>query len=372
MKSVTYDPQPLDQLEPIPGEARTDWLWDGLLARGLITLLVSQWKAGKTTLLAGLLRALEAGGTFLDRPCVAARAVIVSEEPVALWAVRRRCIPIGPHARLVSRPFPGRPTPEQWDELVRHAEAERAAGMIDLFVVDTLISFLPGRSDCNPGPVLDMLHPLRRLAASGAAILVLHHARREAAGEGNTARGSSSLLGVVDVILELSRLGSLAADECRRRITALSRYPETPRSLVYEWTPGTADFRAVPDVLMTRFRENWPTIEEMLATRTEPATHKELLLDWPPGSEPPSPSTLYEWLARAMKENRVVRTGGGTRNRPYRFELNWSERRVELPEELRSQVEKVRRFMETVRVGGSQNDNARPPDPTVPARSEVV
>jgi hypothetical protein len=43
-------------------EERPDWVWEGLVARGNLTLLTSQWKAGKTTLLSVLLGARVAGG----------------------------------------------------------------------------------------------------------------------------------------------------------------------------------------------------------------------------------------------------------------------------------------------------------------------
>ena len=43
-----------------------DWFWQGYLAAGNITLLTSQWKAGKTTLLAILLIQ-----TLADAVCLA-------------------------------------------------------------------------------------------------------------------------------------------------------------------------------------------------------------------------------------------------------------------------------------------------------------
>jgi hypothetical protein len=321
MNTLLFDPRPMDQLDAAPAAPSADWLWHGVLGRGDVTLLTSQWKAGKTTLLAGLLRAMAGGGAFLGRPCAAAAAVVVSEESPAHWASRQRAVPIGPHARLVSRPFPGRPTPAQWDDLVTRAERLRADGALDLFAVDPLATFLPGRSDSDPGTLLDFLQPLRRLAEAGAAVLVLHHPRKKPADEGSAARGSGALLGFVDVILELHRYGSLAGDACRRRIVGLSRHPETPRSLVYEWAPGTPDFRAVPDVLAERFRENWAAVAALLAGRPTAATHKELLADWPPDRPAPSPRQLYEWLHRAAREDLVEKLGAGTRGDPYRFQL---------------------------------------------------
>src|SRR5215475_7816231 len=40
------------------------WLWQGYIARGGVTLLTSQWKAGKTTLLSVLLARLKIGGAL--------------------------------------------------------------------------------------------------------------------------------------------------------------------------------------------------------------------------------------------------------------------------------------------------------------------
>jgi len=316
-----FDPRPMNQLDAANPETATDWLWHGYLARGNVTLLTSQWKAGKTTLLAGLLESHAGGGEFLGRACRAAAAVVVSEESAAHWAARRRAIPVGPHARLVSRPFPARPTPAAWDDLVRRAEDLRAADALDLFVVDPLASFLPGRTDSDAGTLLDFLHPLRRLAEGGVAVLVLHHPRKKAAEEGSAARGSGALLGFVDVVLELHRYGGLGSDDRRRRLVGLSRHSETPRSLVYEWAPGTADFRAVADPAAVRFRENWDAVRALLAARRKAATHRELLADWPPDRVAPSHTQLYEWLARAVGDGLAARSGGGTRNDPYRFAL---------------------------------------------------
>src|SRR5207302_167858 len=83
--------------------------------------------------------------------------------------------------------------------------------------------------------LLDMLHPLQRLAAAGVAVLVLHHPRKKASEEGSSARGSGALLGFVDIILELHRVGQLQSDERRRRLFGVSRHPATPGHVVYQW-----------------------------------------------------------------------------------------------------------------------------------------
>jgi hypothetical protein len=297
-----------------------EWLWEGYLARGGLTLLTSLWKAGKTTLLHGLLRRLEAGGDFLGHTCVPARALVVSEESPIHWASRLRKMPLGPHARLLSRPFLTRPTPAEWNELVDHARDLRAAGELDLFAVDPLVSFLPGRSESDPGTLLDMLQPLQRLSAAGVAVLILHHPRKKPSEEGSSARGGGALLGFVDIILELHRVGRLHSDERRRRLVGLSRHAETPRQLVYQWE-ASDEFVRIDDPFGDRFRDNWEQVHAILAGRTTSATHHELLTDWPPDRAKPSPSVLYEWLNRATEQKLVRRHGTGRRSDPYRYRL---------------------------------------------------
>src|SRR5437868_5653238 len=91
-----FQPLPMDQLDPPGAALTTDWLWHGYLARGNLTLLTSQWKAGKTTLLTGLLQQFATGGSFLGRAVVPARALVLSEESRKTWADRLRRMPVGP------------------------------------------------------------------------------------------------------------------------------------------------------------------------------------------------------------------------------------------------------------------------------------
>lgn len=309
---------PMDQLQSLNQPAAVDWLWEGYLARGNITLLTGLWKGGKTTLLAGLLRGL-AGGTFLDRTCASARALVVSEEATSHWIMRGRSIPIGPHVQLVSRPFSGRPTPEHWNELVGEAEGLRAAGALDVLVIDSLAVFLPGRSESDAGTLREMFEPLRRLASSDVGVLVLHHPRKRKSEEGTAARGAGVLIELVDIALELSRLGSSPAEACQRKLIGRSCYPETPRKLIYEWAPGTPIFRTLPDVLSARFQENWGMVRAILARQASAVTCREVRADWPPDRDAPSCGRLYEWLSRAVAENLAIRLGSGTKSDPYRF-----------------------------------------------------
>jgi hypothetical protein len=298
-----------------------DWLWDGYLDPGSITLLTSQWKTGKTTLVTGLLQCLEHGGPFLGRTLRPGKGLIVSEESEGHWAERLRRMPLGPNVEIMPRPFPSRPTHEQWNELIDEACLLRLDGQLDLLVVDPAIMFLPGHWESNPTALVDAFQPLHRLTSEGASVLILHHPRRKKSEPGHSARGTGALLGVVDIALELNRYGRLLSDSRRRQIITLSRNPRTPERLVYEWDPATSLFQVLSDPRHRRFEENWPRILKILQGRKEAATHHELLMDWPDDDDKPAASVFYEWLNRAFEQKRLRRKGAGRKTDPFRYRL---------------------------------------------------
>lgn len=312
-------PEPMDRLDTPADPVTTDWLWHGLIARRNVTLFTSQWKAGKTTLVTGLLQQFASGGTFLDRPVVPAKMLVVSEESRATWADRVKRMPLGGHCRLLSRPFPRRPTPDQWERLVETAMELQAAGELDVLVIDPLAKFLPG-GDSDLNAVQQMLDPLQCLTDGGAGVAILHHPRKKRSEEGSSARGHGGLLAAVDVIVELTRYGSLQTEERRRKLFAVSRYPETPRHLVYEWD-AAGRFVFLGDPHAARFQENWSVLRAILAKRPRASTSQELLTDWPADQPRPAASTLYDWLDRAYERKLVKRFGSGRNQDPWKFRL---------------------------------------------------
>jgi hypothetical protein len=126
---------------------------------------------------------------------------------------------------------------------------------------------------------------------------------------------------MVDFIMELKRYGSLQSDKHRRRLFAMSRFPETPENLVYECDPKTARFTVRGDPLSARFRENWETLLAILQKRKRAASHEDLLMDWPADLPRPSKGTLYEWLNRAYEAKLLRRVGSGHKANPYRYRL---------------------------------------------------
>jgi hypothetical protein len=301
--------------------APATWLWEGYLAAGNVTLLTSQWKTGKTTLVSVLLAKMGSGGTLAGLPVRPGRVVVVSEESQALWAMRHRRLPIGAHCGLMCRPFPGGPTPERWSALIDHLDGVRQTKGLDLVVIDPLAGLLPLATENSAACMLAALDPLRRLTAAGVSVLVNHHPRKGESAAGQAARGSGALAGHVDIVIEMTWFGSPVSDDRRRRLTAFSRHAETPRRLVVEWTDDGSDYRGLGDFPEPEHADGWGVVLGVLMGAGGRLTRPAIRQNWPPGVPVPSDVTLYRWLDRGVADGLVVRAGTGRKNDPFTYEL---------------------------------------------------
>ena len=84
MTNVTIPQEVWDHQVTASAPQPIDWLWHGFVAGGNLTLLTSQWKAGKTTLLSLLLSRRKNGGQLAGLAIKPGKSVVVSEEPLAL------------------------------------------------------------------------------------------------------------------------------------------------------------------------------------------------------------------------------------------------------------------------------------------------
>jgi hypothetical protein len=317
---------------PVP---RLDWLWQGYLARGATTLLTSQWKAGKTTLLSVLAARLARGGDLAGLPLACGKAAIVSEEPLEQWRRRGEALGFGDNLTFFCRPFLGRPSHQAWRALIEHLALLGMEEGIDLVVIDPLAPFLPGAAESNPITVLDALQPLTDLTSAGQAVLLLHHPRKGESQAGQAARGSGALCASADIMIEMKLPHSGRPQDRRRRLLGWSRFGETPRDRVIELSPDGADYlQVVDDPEGRRARRLIAVVERLLLQPPRMLTRFQLLKHWPRRIKPPHPIALWRALDAAVKTGALLQSGAGTRNDPFRYglpdvEARWSPDRDE-------------------------------------------
>jgi hypothetical protein len=192
--------------------------------------------AGKTTLIAHLIRAAVTGGLFLGQPTHRTPVVLLSEQgPTSLRATLARAGLLDRDNLYIVLWRDVRST--SWMTVVDAAvELCREKGA-RLLVVDTLPQFakLAGDSENDSGAALEAMAPCQAAAADGLAVLVSRHDRKGGGIVGESGRGSGAFTGAVDVVLALRR-GDGASRPTIRHLHTLSRFEETPDEVVIELT----------------------------------------------------------------------------------------------------------------------------------------
>jgi hypothetical protein len=303
-------------------QAGVDWIWQGYLARGAVTLLTSQWKTGKTTLVSVLLSRMACGGQLAGLRVARSSAVIVSEERLENWGMRHQRLQFGDKLVFLCRPFEARSTREAWRALVEHLARLGQEEGVELVVIDPLAQFLPGAAENSSCAILDALQPFERLTAAGQSVLLLHHPRKGENAPGQAARGSGALCSNVDILLEMKLPPACQPQDRRRKLFAWSRYDQTPRERVIELSSdGTDYFESRFDSPEDRNQEYLEIVQHLLANPPRQLTRQQLLTHWPADLPTPHPTMLWKALTRALKRGQLLQEGSGRKSDPFRYYL---------------------------------------------------
>jgi hypothetical protein len=314
-------PEPIAASQLCAGGAAIDWVWSGYVAYGSITLLTSYWKAGKSTLLAHLIKAMGTGEDLANLSVAAGNVLVVSEEAAALWASRRDKLGIGDHALFYLRPFRGRPDARTWLTFLRHLGELVQQRSLSLVCFDTLPALWPCEDENDAAKVLAALAPLHLLTEAGAAVLLSHHPRKGDGSEGQASRGSGALPGFVDVILEMRRAQPSERDCRQRKLTAYSRFDDTPGELVIELAEDGSGYRSLGTPAAVDRQARWQTIRDRLPGEGPGQTAAEVLAAWQPEASKPGKRTLEQDLRQGAEAGCWSMGGGGKKGDPFRF---WS------------------------------------------------
>jgi hypothetical protein len=297
------------------------WLWHGYLARGKTSLLTSQWKTGKTTLISVLLARLEKGGELAGLAVTPGRAAVISEETPDNWDDRCARLQMGDHVSFFCRPFRAKPTLAQWHGLMEAMLALQRTEGLDLVVIDPLAVFLPGSNENFAAGMVECLLALGELTARGIGVLLLHHPRKGVTLAGQAARGTGALASHADILIEMNWFGKPDEDDRRRWLRAYSRHEETRRHLVLELTADGTDYLAHTAAADAVATETSQVLVMVLEDATERLTMREILQEWPEDFPKPDVTTIARGLKRGLEEGVLRRQGTGRRNDPYRYWL---------------------------------------------------
>ncbi|MBV9125877.1 MAG: AAA family ATPase [Planctomycetes bacterium] len=299
--------------------AQVPWLWQGYLAPGALTVLTSQWKAGKTTLASVLLARMKSGGHLASLPVTAGKAVVISEEGLDHWHRRHQQLDFGDHVGWFCRPFRGKPSLGQWSAFLEGLADLHPRLGFSLVVIDPWAAFLPGDENHAASTLAALAH-LQRLTSLGLSVLLLHHPGKGDPAIGQAARGSGALSGSADILIEMRFCPGAADNDRRRRLYAFSRYPETPRRLVVEWSVDGTDYLSRGTFLEERFSRRWQILHTIFVEAAHKLNRHEVCLRWP-GGRAPNEVSVGRWLERAVDQGLLRKDGRGLQHNPFRYWL---------------------------------------------------
>jgi hypothetical protein len=292
------------------------WFLYGLLALGAITELAGKLKAsGKTTFVAHAVRAILDGLSFLGFPTRQTSVVWLTEERPAtfLETLKRAKLDARDDLHIL-----------HWHD-VKHlafpivmeaAVAKCKAVGAGVLVIDTISQFAGMRGDAenNSGDALEAIEPLQMAAAQGLAILVPRHERKGGGEVGESGRGSSAFSGAVDIVVAIRR-GEGQTKPNVRVLHTLSRFTETPETLVMELTD--AGYVALGTAGTVAILEAERALLDRLPAGETAAVGLDDALE---GQTPRISRTIAQTAVKnLMSLNQVQRIGKGKKGDGYRY-----------------------------------------------------
>jgi hypothetical protein len=293
--------------------AEPDWLWEGFLAAGQVTMLAGDAFSGKSTLVTGLLAAMVCGDRFLGRSTRRGTALLLSEETDQQLVARARrfgTIDSGHGVLTRTDGIAGC----VWEELIGHATEHAKAKGHGVLVVDTFagLAGLQKDEENDAGAVTKILRPLVVAGGKGLAVLVLHHTNKSGG-----VRGSQAFRATVDISVHLAR----SKHSNKLALSTESRHSD----------PHEGRLNARLDTTGLRWHYDTPASER----GTRPArrdtardTILRALADAGPrgltnaelvGPAGPSKSTVKRRMQRLRADGFVDRAGRGVRSDPHRW-----------------------------------------------------
>jgi putative DNA primase/helicase len=190
------------EIEPI------EFLVDGMISRNTITLWTGTDGTAKTFLIQKLAIAIATGNPFLGRRCQASDVLYLDYENPS-FAVRDRLDLMAgdcptPRLKTWGTWLKNQP-PQIGNELLLTIAKETRP----LIIVDPF-RYSHGAEENDSTEMMAVMQQLRFCAASGGAVIVVHHPAKS---EGSTGRGSSAIRGAVDCACTGAH--SRARAECR-------------------------------------------------------------------------------------------------------------------------------------------------------------
>lgn len=239
---VNGGPPPIVRVEDLPNvlEIATEpisWLVNGLIQEGSIFMISGDPGCGKSTIITAICGSIAFGVPFAGRAVKQRQCLILDREnPSTTVAERMRRSGISGGIHIWGQWCASDP-PGPWGAAIQEWVARTDPKPV--IVLDSAVSFFEGNENSSVD-VRQFLHRLRKLAASGCSIILIHHT-----GKAETAkkfRGSSDWGAGVDLAFVAENLSADPNCLDRIRLSVVKRRVPVESTVLLEWDGPTCQW----------------------------------------------------------------------------------------------------------------------------------
>jgi hypothetical protein len=237
---------------------QVEWIAPLVLPRGVLVDLHGDPKAGKSTFLAHLVRAILDGAEFFGHPTTKARVLWFTEQPRPTFAPLLHAAGLYDHPDLLVL---------HHHEVMAAPWRERVKGMVQVakeqgatvIIIDTFtkLAGVRGEDENKAGSMLTALDELEAAKAAGLTVVLIRHDRKSGGGVIDAGRGSNAVAGEADVIYQLVRETKDAPNV--RRLRYEGRLGEIPLERRIALEGGEYQLLGTPEEIAARaaVQEMW-------------------------------------------------------------------------------------------------------------------
>ena len=228
----------------VSGTSGPKFLWDGYLTQTGKTVIYGRRECGKTTLIAGLIRAFQKGDTEYCGRALSShpKVLYISEEAEYFWQIR--CQRLGLDKKmmhLICQPFVHKPSVKEWEDMVSGWAAQAVKEGIGLVVLDSLPILWAVKKESEGADLQTSLVPLNSFSRRGVSVLATAYPPRR----GNWTRGSGAMEEFFDFAFGMEYLQQQHKNTDNRRALRRTKSrlrEETPRELVLDYEASRGIF----------------------------------------------------------------------------------------------------------------------------------